>query len=259
MKIISSEEFNHWYLCLYGIRALKSGNSRKPLFGPVQPIILPLSALNSPDQLPLFSERLPPSMENSADSLPSSLPTVPVTLNGRNFSFWKGIMSPLLDTYSLLDCVEGRVPAPSKTVTGADGNSAPNPDYRKWVSRDKFALTCLMLAVTEDIGCSILSASTSNEAWLLNSLKFTMRTDDRRIPVEKTRTKPTGKVKEKATDARMGEANSVYGFPSFHLGGEGGLPFGSGQYYDSRTFQSGQSTDPRAYQAHLSGNKLGST
>ncbi|PKI48918.1 hypothetical protein CRG98_030694 [Punica granatum] len=98
-------------------------------------------------------------------NLPSSIPTVQVKLNGRNYMFWKGIMSPLLETYGLLSYAEGRVPEPSKTVQGPDGSDLQNPEHQKWVSRDKFALTCIMLAVTEEIGVTILSAKTSHKAW----------------------------------------------------------------------------------------------
>ncbi|PKI45222.1 hypothetical protein CRG98_034400 [Punica granatum] len=103
--------------------------------------------------------------------LPFSIPTVQVKLNGQNYMFWKDIMSPLLETYGILSYAEGRIPEPSKTVTRPDGSVSQNPEHQQWVSRYKFALTCIMLAnaaynaVTEDIGITILSAKTSHEAW----------------------------------------------------------------------------------------------
>ncbi|PKI60587.1 hypothetical protein CRG98_019063 [Punica granatum] len=39
--------------------------------------------------------------------IPSSIPTIPVKLNGRNYLYWKGVMTPLLASYGLLDHVEG--------------------------------------------------------------------------------------------------------------------------------------------------------
>ncbi|PKI61594.1 hypothetical protein CRG98_018023 [Punica granatum] len=74
-------------------------------------------------------------------------------------------MTPLLATYDLLDHVEGRATALSKTIVGADGVQVSNPDYLRWESRDNFAFTCVMLAVTEAIGVTILTARTSHEAW----------------------------------------------------------------------------------------------
>ncbi|PKI54957.1 hypothetical protein CRG98_024629 [Punica granatum] len=97
--------------------------------------------------------------------LPSSIPTVQVKLNGQNYMLWKGIMSPLLETYGLFSYAEGRISEPSKTITGPDGSVSQNPEYQQWVSRDRFALTCIMLAVTEDINVTILFAKTSHKAW----------------------------------------------------------------------------------------------
>ncbi|PKI73566.1 hypothetical protein CRG98_006014 [Punica granatum] len=97
--------------------------------------------------------------------LPSSFPTIHVKLNGRNYLYWKGVMTQLLITYGLLDYVECRVMASSKTITGTDGVTTPNPDYLNWQSRDNFALTCVILAVIEEIGVRILSIKTSRETW----------------------------------------------------------------------------------------------
>ncbi|OWM89778.1 hypothetical protein CDL15_Pgr024526 [Punica granatum] len=72
--------------------------------------------------------------------------------------FWKAITIPLLYTYSLLDYVEGRFLAPSKTTTDEAGSQTPNLAYCKWVTKDKFVLTCIMLVLTEDIGCNKFSA-----------------------------------------------------------------------------------------------------
>ncbi|PKI45750.1 hypothetical protein CRG98_033883 [Punica granatum] len=85
-------------------------------------------------------------------------------------------MTPLLATYGLLDHVEGRTVAPNKTIIGADGVTTPNPDYLRWESRDNFALTCVMLAVTEEIGVTILAAKTSQEAWASLATSFLTQT-----------------------------------------------------------------------------------
>ncbi|PKI55365.1 hypothetical protein CRG98_024216 [Punica granatum] len=61
-------------------------------------------------------------------------------------------MTPLLATYDLLDHVKGGATALSKTIAEADGVQITNHDYLRWESRDNFALTCNMLAVTEAIG-----------------------------------------------------------------------------------------------------------
>lgn len=42
-------------------------------------------------------------------------------------------MSPLLETYDLLDYVEGRIPAPSRTVE-KDGTTLTNLKYMKWLT-----------------------------------------------------------------------------------------------------------------------------
>ncbi|PKI40780.1 hypothetical protein CRG98_038791 [Punica granatum] len=94
--------------------------------------------LNSHDSSSLTLMTLPSSSSNST-TLPSSSPTIHVKLNGRNYPYWKGEMTPLLTTYGLLDYVEGRITIPSKTTTGVD--------------------------VTEEIGVTILSARTSSKAW----------------------------------------------------------------------------------------------
>ncbi|PKI32315.1 hypothetical protein CRG98_047294 [Punica granatum] len=85
-------------------------------------------------------------------------------------------MTPLLATYGLLDHVEGQATAPSKTITGGVGVVAPNPDYLRWESRNNFALTCVMLAVTEDIGVPLLAAKTSQEAWTSLATSFLIQT-----------------------------------------------------------------------------------
>ncbi|PKI06847.1 hypothetical protein CRG98_049610, partial [Punica granatum] len=85
-------------------------------------------------------------------------------------------MTPLLATYGLLDHVEGRAIAPNKTITAAEGTIAANPDYLRWESRDNFALTCVMLAVTEEIGVTILTARTSQEAWTSLATSFLTQT-----------------------------------------------------------------------------------
>ncbi|PKI50006.1 hypothetical protein CRG98_029593 [Punica granatum] len=96
---------------------------------------------------------------------PTTIPTITVKLNGQNYLYWRGVMTPLLATYGLLDHVEGRATVPSKTIAGADGVQVTNPDCLRWESRDNFALTCVMLGVTEAIGVTILTAKTSHEAW----------------------------------------------------------------------------------------------
>lgn len=98
-------------------------------------------------------------------SLPNSFPTVPVELNGKNYHFWKGIMHPHLDTFDLLDYIEGRIPAPTETHKDGNGQIKSNQAYKHWKPHDKFALTCLMLFVTEEIGCNLLGAKTSHELW----------------------------------------------------------------------------------------------
>lgn len=69
-------------------------------------------------------------------------------------------MSPLLYTYGLPDYVEGKITAPKETQTNNSGNAIPTLDYHRWVSHDKFALTCLMLSVIEEAGCNLLGAKT---------------------------------------------------------------------------------------------------
>ncbi|PKI33187.1 hypothetical protein CRG98_046422, partial [Punica granatum] len=117
-----------------------------------------------------------PSSSSNPTTLPSSFPTIPVKLNGMNYLYWKGVMTPLLTTYGLLDYVEGRITIPSKTTTGADGTVMQNSDFLNWQSRDNFALTCIMLAVTEEIGVTILSARTSSEAWTSLATAFLTQT-----------------------------------------------------------------------------------
>ncbi|PKI71866.1 hypothetical protein CRG98_007725 [Punica granatum] len=73
-------------------------------------------------------------------------------------------MTHLLATYGLLDHVEGRVTAPSKTIAKANSVTTLNLDYLKWESRDNFALTYVM-QTTEPFGVTILTAKTSYEAW----------------------------------------------------------------------------------------------
>ncbi|PKI75309.1 hypothetical protein CRG98_004349 [Punica granatum] len=85
-------------------------------------------------------------------------------------------MTLLLATYGFLDHVEGRAIAPNKTITAADGTIAANPDYLRWESRDNFTLTCVMLAVTEEIGVTILTAKTSQEAWTSLATSFLTQT-----------------------------------------------------------------------------------
>ncbi|PKI58839.1 hypothetical protein CRG98_020738 [Punica granatum] len=72
---------------------------------------------------------------------PNTIPTIPVKLNGQNYLYWRGVMTPLLATYGLLDHVEGRATVLSKTIARADGVQVTNPDYLRWESRDNFALT----------------------------------------------------------------------------------------------------------------------
>lgn len=62
-------------------------------------------------------------------------------------------------SYRFLD----QVLAP-KWTDPKNGIPEPNPAYRKRLTHDKFALTCLMLAITEEIGCNLLRAKTSHEA-----------------------------------------------------------------------------------------------
>ncbi|PKI71719.1 hypothetical protein CRG98_007852 [Punica granatum] len=102
-----------------------------------------------------------PSSSSTSTTLPSSSPTIPVKLNGRNYLYWKGIMTPLLNAYELLNYVEGKVTVPSKTTTGADRTITLNSDYLNWQSMDNFALIFIKLAVTEEIGVTLLSAETS--------------------------------------------------------------------------------------------------
>ncbi|OWM87157.1 hypothetical protein CDL15_Pgr010189 [Punica granatum] len=92
---------------------------------------------------------------------PSSIPTIHVKLNGKTSLYWKGVMKTLLAAYGLLDHVEGRAIAPSKTITRANGVTILNFDYLRWESMDNFALTCVMLEVTKEIGVTILAAKTS--------------------------------------------------------------------------------------------------
>ncbi|PKI31712.1 hypothetical protein CRG98_047922 [Punica granatum] len=96
---------------------------------------------------------------------PTTIPTIPIKLNGQNYLYWRGVMTPLLATYGMLDHVEGRATASSKTSARADGVQVTNHDYLRWESRYNFALTCVMLAVTEAIRVTILTAKTSHEAW----------------------------------------------------------------------------------------------
>ncbi|XP_031396826.1 uncharacterized protein LOC116207851 [Punica granatum] len=107
--------------------------------------------------------------------LPATVPTIPVKLNGNNYFFWQGIMSALLETYDLLGYVEGDIPAPEKTIS-RDGIIVPNPAFRQWVMRDKFALTCIILALTEEIGCNIVGLKTSREAWTALETMFLAQT-----------------------------------------------------------------------------------
>ncbi|PKI36616.1 hypothetical protein CRG98_042989 [Punica granatum] len=112
-----------------------------------------------------------PSYSSTSTVLPSSMPTIPVKLNGRNYFYWKWIMTPLLTTYGLLDYVEGRVRALSKTVMEAYGKAMPNPDYLNWQLRDNLALTCVMLAVMKEIktNCNLCSWVTRNVASMLQA------------------------------------------------------------------------------------------
>lgn len=101
---------------------------------------------------------------NSQDALPPTIPTVPVKLTGKNYPFWKCVMSALLKAYGLFDQVEGRIPAPDRTIE-KDGTFEPNPAYRRWLTRDSFALTCLLFAVTEEVCWFLVGAETSHDAW----------------------------------------------------------------------------------------------
>ncbi|KAI4302175.1 hypothetical protein MLD38_037956 [Melastoma candidum] len=85
-------------------------------------------------------------------------------------------MTPLLATYGLLDHVEGRIIVPTKTIINPDGVTTANPDYLRWESRDNFALTCVMLAVTEEIGVTIVTSKTSHEAWTRLGTTFVRQT-----------------------------------------------------------------------------------
>ncbi|XP_031374107.1 uncharacterized protein LOC116188774 [Punica granatum] len=117
-----------------------------------------------------------PSSSSNSTTLPSSFPTIPVKLNGRNYLYWKGVMTHLLTTNGLLNYVEGKVTVPSKTKTAADGTIMLNSDFLNWQSRDNFALTCIMLVVTEEIGVTLLSAKTSHEAWTSLATAFLTQT-----------------------------------------------------------------------------------
>lgn len=85
-------------------------------------------------------------------------------------------MHPLLDTYDLLDYVEGKLPAPTETHKDGTGQLVSNLAYKQWKSHDKFALTCLMLSVTEEVGCNLLAAKTSHEAWTTLATLFDSQT-----------------------------------------------------------------------------------
>lgn len=73
-------------------------------------------------------------------------------------------MSPLLETYELLDYIECRSIAPAETEVDSSGKTVLNPANRQWVSHYKFALTYLMLSVNEQIGSNLLGTKTSYDA-----------------------------------------------------------------------------------------------
>ncbi|XP_031378254.1 uncharacterized protein LOC116193653 [Punica granatum] len=93
-----------------------------------------------------------PSSSSISTVLPISFPTIPIKLNRRNCLYWKGVMTPLLTIYGLLDYVEGRVVAPERTTTGTDGASQKKS------------------------GVTIRFAKTSHEAWTSLATAFLTQT-----------------------------------------------------------------------------------
>ncbi|PKI78798.1 hypothetical protein CRG98_000865 [Punica granatum] len=114
-----------------------------------------------------------------SSTLPSSLPTVPIKLNGTNYYFWKSVMTPLLRAYQLLSYADGSISVPpatiTKTVDGAE-TTVENPDFVLWQTRDQFALTCIMLAVNQDVGANLFGVKTAAQAWTTLSTLFDSQT-----------------------------------------------------------------------------------
>lgn len=78
------------------------------------------------------------------------------------------MMLPLLRAYELLDYVDGSIPAPPKILLVTEGDQAkeiPNPEYEKWLVEDQYALTCILIGVSTDIGAHLVGVVPAREAW----------------------------------------------------------------------------------------------
>lgn len=127
----------------------------------------PLINMSSAETQPLFNSR------------PSTVPTIPVKLEGSNCFQWKNVMTPLLTAYQLLGYADGSIPPPPETITSTvDGKetSVPNPEFQKWKIQDQFALTCILIAVNNAKSSTLIGVNPAKHAWSTLATLFESQT-----------------------------------------------------------------------------------
>uniref|UniRef100_A0A6V7QRN4 Uncharacterized protein n=1 Tax=Ananas comosus var. bracteatus TaxID=296719 RepID=A0A6V7QRN4_ANACO len=115
-------------------------------------------------------------MAASQSTIPSSLPNIPVKLDGSNYYYWKSIMIPVLKAYRLLGYVDGTLASPPETIAGDDQVKKSNPEYETWMVQDQIALTILMLSVSQEVGCNLVGLTSSHQVWTTLATLFDSHT-----------------------------------------------------------------------------------
>jgi len=100
---------------------------------------------------------------------PSLGPPVSEKLTRDNFRLWKAQVLPAIRGAQLLGILEGKTPAPPKTIAVENAEKkkmiVPNEEYDKWLAKDQQLLGYLINSVAKDVLAQVASLESSAELW----------------------------------------------------------------------------------------------
>ena len=94
--------------------------------------------------------------------------SIPVRLDGNNFSLWRGLALPNLAGANLHQHLDQSVVVPAKTVLQGTGDKAVaviNPEYHHWWTQDQRVMGLLLGSMGEDIAAQLIGCTTAAEVW----------------------------------------------------------------------------------------------
>lgn len=102
-------------------------------------------------------------------------------MDGTNYPTWSFQCYPILQTYDLLDFVEGTKSCLAKFHPNSNGQVSTdlNPAYVLWRKKDQFVMSWLNASLTNKVISTLYGLTTSRQVWLSLSNRYASQSRSR--------------------------------------------------------------------------------